>query len=62
MIGGGDGDLNGRLYSVAVESLEKINSRLEEIRDFFLGSVISVAACIKCTDTSSVLCPFMLPE
>lgn len=57
---GGDGD--GRRYSVAVESLEKINCRLEEVRDFFLRSVISVAACIKGTDTSSVLFPFMLPE
>ena len=49
-------------YCIAVKSLEKINSLLEEIWNFFLWCVARIARRLEGADTSPVLAPLVFPE
>jgi hypothetical protein len=49
-------------YSIAVKSLEKIHSLLEEVWNLFLGCVASVAGRSQGTNTCSVFPPLVFPE
>jgi hypothetical protein len=49
-------------YLVSIETLEQIHHLLEEVTDFLLCSVASVAAGIDGVDASTVLAPLVGPE
>lgn len=51
-----------RAHCVSVKRLEQIDGLLEEIRNFLLRGISSIAAGLQCTDTGAVLAPFMFPE
>lgn len=49
-------------YLVSIETLEQIHHLLEEVTDFFLCSVASVAVGIDGVDASTMLAPLVGPK
>jgi hypothetical protein len=53
---------NAFAYGICVESLEEVNSSLEEICNFRTSSIARVAIRIEGRNACSVFGPFVLPE
>jgi hypothetical protein len=53
---------NASAYGICVESLEEVNSPLEEICDFCTSSIARVAIWIESRNACSVFGPLVLPE